>query len=78
MVGTIETKAKLSASTKVVAKKVGENNGQLRFVRHLVWRMQARLDQNIFFYGKRSVNLKICGTVGGGLVGLDQLKLRPN
>ena len=27
-------------------KKVGENNGQLRFVRHHVWRTQARLDQN--------------------------------
>ena len=26
-------------------KKVGENNGQLRFVRHHVWRTQARLDQ---------------------------------
>ena len=26
-------------------KKVGENNGQLRFVRHPVWRTQARLDQ---------------------------------
>ena len=23
----------------------GENNGQLRFVRHHVWRTQARLDQ---------------------------------
>ena len=28
-------------------KKVGENKGQLRFVRHHVWRTQARLDQNI-------------------------------
>ena len=27
-------------------KKVGENNGQLRFVRHHMWRTQARLDQN--------------------------------
>ena len=27
-------------------KKVGENNGQLRFVRHRGWRTQARLDQN--------------------------------
>ena len=27
-------------------KKVGENNGQLRFVRHHGWRTQARLDQN--------------------------------
>ena len=26
-------------------KLVGENNGQLRFVRHHVWRTQARLDQ---------------------------------
>ena len=26
-------------------KKVGENNGQLRFVRHHEWRTQARLDQ---------------------------------
>ena len=26
-------------------KKVGENNGQLRFVRHHVWRTQPRLDQ---------------------------------
>ena len=26
-------------------KKVGENNGQFRFVRHHVWRTQARLDQ---------------------------------
>ena len=26
-------------------KKVGENNGQLRFVRHHVWRTQASLDQ---------------------------------
>ena len=26
-------------------KKVGENNGQLSFVRHRVWRTQARLDQ---------------------------------
>ena len=26
-------------------KKVGENNGQLHFVRHHVWRTQARLDQ---------------------------------
>ena len=26
-------------------KKVGENNGQLRFVRHHGWRTQARLDQ---------------------------------
>ena len=26
--------------------KVGENNGQLRFVRHHGWRTQARLDQN--------------------------------
>ena len=26
-------------------KKVGENNGQLRFVRHQGWRTQARLDQ---------------------------------
>ena len=28
-------------------KKVGENNGQLRFVRHHVWRTQARLDQKL-------------------------------
>ena len=28
-------------------KKVGENNGQLRFVRHHGWRMKARLDQNV-------------------------------
>ena len=28
-------------------KKVAENNGQLRFVRHHVWRTQARLDQNV-------------------------------
>ena len=27
-------------------KKVGENNGQLRFIRHHGWRTQARLDQN--------------------------------
>ena len=27
-------------------KKVGENNGQLPFVRHHGWRTQARLDQN--------------------------------
>ena len=27
-------------------QKVGENNGQLRFVRHHGWRTQARLDQN--------------------------------
>ena len=27
-------------------KNVGENNGQLRFVRHHVWRTQARLDQH--------------------------------
>ena len=27
-------------------KKVGENNGQLRFVQHHGWRTQARLDQN--------------------------------
>ena len=27
-------------------EKVGENNGQLRFVRHHGWRTQARLDQN--------------------------------
>ena len=26
-------------------KKVGENNGQLRFVRHHGWRTQARQDQ---------------------------------
>ena len=30
-------------------KKVGENNGQLRFVRHHVWRTQARLDQLLFY-----------------------------
>ena len=30
-------------------KKVGENNGQLRFVRHHVWRTQARLDQKMIF-----------------------------
>jgi len=27
-------------------KKVGENNDQLRFVRHQEWRTQARLDQH--------------------------------
>ena len=26
---------------------VGENNGQLRFIRHHVWRTQARLDQKL-------------------------------
>ena len=26
-------------------KEEGENNGQLRFIRHSVWRTQARLDQ---------------------------------
>ena len=26
-------------------KKIGENNGQLRFVRHQGWRTQERLDQ---------------------------------
>ena len=31
--------------TEKKKKKVGENNGQLRFVRHHVWRTQARLDQ---------------------------------
>ena len=30
-------------------KKVGENNGQLRYVRHHVWRTQARLDQLKYF-----------------------------
>ena len=30
-------------------QKVGENNGQLRFVRHQVWRRQARLDQNMSY-----------------------------
>ena len=28
-------------------KKVGENNGQLRFVRHHRWRTQAHLDQKL-------------------------------
>ena len=28
-------------------KKVGENNGQLRFVLHHGWRTQAHLDQNM-------------------------------
>ena len=28
-------------------KNVGENNGQLRFVRHHGWRTQASLDQNV-------------------------------
>ena len=32
-------------SRKSAFVKVGENNGQLRFVRHHVWRTQARLDQ---------------------------------
>ena len=27
-------------------EKVGENNGQLRLIRHHRWRTQARLDQN--------------------------------
>ena len=35
------------AWTKKKKKKVGENNGQLRFVRHHLWRTQARLDQEI-------------------------------
>ena len=29
--------------------KIGENNGQLRFVRHHMWRTQARLDQKHYF-----------------------------
>ena len=33
-------------------KKVGENNGQLRFVRHHGWRTQAPLDQ--FFLHPRA------------------------
>ena len=37
--------ARKHAWTKRRRKKVGENNGQLRFVRHHVWRTQARLDQ---------------------------------
>ena len=36
------------ARKHVWTKKVGENNGQLRFVRHHVWRTQARLDQKLF------------------------------
>ena len=32
-----------------VDEKVGENNGQLPFVRHHVWRTQAHLDQLLVF-----------------------------
>ena len=37
--------ARKHAWTKKKEKKIGENNGQLRFVRHQVWHKQARLDQ---------------------------------
>ena len=45
-------------------KKVGENNVQLRFVRHHVWRTQARLNQKSGQKGrlvKRSLGLKSVG-----------------
>ena len=35
----------LCARAKLFKKKVGENNGQLRFVLHHGWRTQARLDK---------------------------------
>ena len=44
-------------------KKVGENNGQLRFVRHHGWHTQARLDQNngqLCFHGSRLDQLVKC------------------
>ena len=34
-----------SSYAKIWGGGVGENNGQLRFVRHHGWRTQARLDQ---------------------------------
>ena len=37
-------------------KKVGENNGQLRFVRHHGWRTQARLDQKV---GENNAQLRL-------------------
>ena len=54
----------LSSRPHVVKKKkVGENNGQLRFVRHLGWHTQARLDQNngqLCFHGSRLDQLVKC------------------
>ena len=38
-------KKKTEEKKKKKGKKVGENNGQLRFVRHHGWRTQACLDQ---------------------------------
>ena len=38
-------KQKAQKEEKRKKEKVGENNGQLRFVRHQGWRMQARLAQ---------------------------------
>ena len=38
--------SKAEGVEKKKKKKVGENNGQLRFFRHHGWRTQARLDQN--------------------------------
>ena len=35
-------------------KKVGENNGQLRLVRHHGWRTQARMDQKLRNFGSAS------------------------
>ena len=42
--------ARKQAWTKNKKKKVGENNGQLRFIRHHMWRTQARLDQNLLYW----------------------------
>ena len=36
----------ISSSYAKILGQVGENNGQLRFVRHHGWRTQACLDQN--------------------------------
>ena len=38
--------SKVEGGERKKKKKVGENNGQLRFVRHHLWRTQARLDQH--------------------------------
>ena len=43
-------KKKRKKKKKERKKKVGENNGQLCFIRHHGWRTQARLDQNNVFH----------------------------